>query len=325
VTRAGTETDRTWLGPVALLLAAIIWGFVPTSTRHVVGTLSGGHILLARFLVGALAAAIAIWLLHAPIPERRLWPKTIGFGLLGQLGFNVPLAYGIQHVEAGTAALVSGTSSIFIAVLAAKVLHERVQPRVAVGLLLALVGTVVVSVMSGGEIGIAGDQAVGVLLVLLSSILWAIYSVLVKPWIGPIPPTSIPMFGSLAGLPLMLPLGASGFLAATGELDAISWLAVAQFSLLASVAAPMLWAVGLGRGLASRAGLYLYLVPLFGVVASTLLLDEPVGTGTVVGGALILGGVLLATVIPNRRPQPRVSLDDGTRQEALELSRETLH
>lgn len=302
-----TETERAWLGPVALLLAALIWGFVPTSTRHVVGTLEAGHILLARFLAGALAAAIAIWLLHVPVPVRRLWPKAIFFGLLGQLGFNVPLAYGIQHVEAGTAALVSGTSSIFIAVLAATLLHERVPLRVAAGLLLALVGTVVVAVMSGGEIGIERGQALGVLLVLLSSVLWAIYSVLVKPWIGPIPPTSIPMFGSLAGLPLMLPLGASGFIAATGKLDAIGWLAVAQFALLASVAAPMLWAVGLGRGLASRAGLYLYLVPLFGVVVSTLLLDEPVGTGTVVGGALILGGVLLATVIPRRRVQADMS------------------
>jgi drug/metabolite transporter (DMT)-like permease len=118
----------------------------------------------------------------------------------------------------------------------------------------------------------------------------------VKPWLGPIPPTSIPMVGSIAGLPLMLPVGASGFISGLGELDAIGWLAVAQFTLLASVTAPILWAVGLQRGQASRAGLYLYLVPLFGVAASALLLSEPVGAGTLLGGALILGGVLIATV-----------------------------
>jgi drug/metabolite transporter (DMT)-like permease len=285
---------------VALLLAALIWGFVPVSTRHVVGTLTAGHILLARFLAGAVAAAVAIWLLRAPVPERSLWGRTVAFGLLGQLGFNVPLAYGIQHVQAGTVSLISGTSPIFIAVLAAMLLQERVQPRVIFGLALALVGTVVVTFVSGGEVGISGDQAFGALLILTSAVLWAIYSVMVKPWIGRIPPTSIPMFGSLAGLPLMLPLGASGFIPALGDLDGIGWLSVAQFALLASVAAPMLWAVGLGLGQASKAGLYLYLVPLFGVAASALLLGEPLGAGTIAGGALILLGVLIATVLPQR-------------------------
>jgi drug/metabolite transporter (DMT)-like permease len=285
-----------WVGPLALLGAALIWGFVPVSTRHVVQTLTPGNILLARFIVGAIAAVLAFGLLGAPAPRRSLLPRAVAFGLLGQLGFNLPLAYGIQHVEAGTVALISSTSPIFMAALAAPLLGERLEARVIGGLALAIVGTVVVVLARGGEVALSRDEALGSALILTSAVLWAVYSVLVKPWLGPIPPASIPMVGSIAGLPLILPLGAAGFGAALGALEWTGWLAIAQFTVTATVMAPVLWAVGLQRGEASRAGLYLYLTPLFGVAAAAALLDEAVGLGTLAGGALILGGVLLATL-----------------------------
>ena len=298
-----------WVGPLALITAAMIWGFVPTSTRHVVQTLSPGNILLARFLVGAVAAVILLWLFRAPMPPRELLPRAVFFGLLGQFGFNVPLAYGIQYVEAGTVALISGMSSVFIAALAVPMLGERLRARVVVGLLLALTGSVLVTVLSGGSISLSRDQAFGSLLILLSATLWAIYSVIVKPWLGRIPPTSIPMIGSIAGLPLMIPIGASGFASGLGDLAWTGWLGVAQFTITASVVAPILWAVGLQRGDASRAGLYLYLTPLFGVVVSAILLDEPVTLGTIAGGGLIVAGVAIATLPPlsRRKMQPRAA------------------
>jgi drug/metabolite transporter (DMT)-like permease len=288
----------------------MIWGFVPTSTRHVVQTLTPGNILLARFLVGAVAAVILFWGFRAPMPPRELIPRAIFLGLLGQLGFNVPLAYGIQHVEAGTVALISGMSSVFIAALAVPLLGERLQARVVVGLLLALSGSIVVTVMSGGELSLTRDQAFGSLLILLSATLWAVYSVIVKPWLGRIPPTSIPMLGSIAGLPLMIPIGLAGFASGLGELAWTGWLGVAQFTVTASVIAPILWAVGLQRGEASRAGLYLYLTPLFGVIISAILLDEPITIGTIAGGGLIVAGVALATlpIFDRRRLESRAAV-----------------
>ncbi|HCG30919.1 MAG TPA: hypothetical protein DEU95_14740 [Chloroflexi bacterium] len=280
----------------ALLGATLIWGFVPVSTRHVVETLTPGQILLARFIVGGLVGALALGLLHAPAPPRRLVLRAVGFGLLGQLGFNVPLAYGIKYVEAGTVALISSTSPVLMALLAVPLLQERLRPRVVFGLALSLSGSALVVVAGGRTVALGVDQVAGSLLILLSAILWAFYSVAVKPWLGPIPPTSIPMVGSIAGLPLMLPFGAVGFASALSRLDLPGWMAVALFTVGASVVAPILWAVGLQGGAASRAGMFLYLTPLIGVISGAILLGEPVGLGTVAGGTLILLGVAIATL-----------------------------
>jgi drug/metabolite transporter (DMT)-like permease len=299
------KPSASWIGPAALLGAAAIWGFVPVSTRHVLETLSPGQVVLARFAFSSIVVIAIMLLLHPAMPPRRHLVRTICFGLLGTLGFLVPLTLGLQYVEAGTAALLNATSPIFTAALAALVLHEVVRPRVVAGLSLALLGSVVTAAGSGGGFGLSGEELLGSCLVLLAGLLWAIYSVTVKPWLGPIPPASIPMLGSLAGLPLVLPFGVSGFVAGLSALDAVGWLSLLQFAVGASVVAPILFALGLQRSPATRAAIYSYLTPLFGVVAGAVLLGETIGPATLAGGMLILGGVLLAT-LPARSNSPAV-------------------
>ena len=159
---------------------------------------------------------------------------------------------------------------------------------------------------AGGGFGLSGTELWGSFLVFFAGFLWAIYSVMVKPWLGPIPPASIPMIGALAGLPLVLPFGIAGFATGLGNLDAIGWVSLLQFAIAASVFAPILFAIGLQRSSATRAGIYSYLAPVFGVIAGAALLGETIGPATVLGGALILGGVLLATLTPRPRPRTHV-------------------
>jgi drug/metabolite transporter (DMT)-like permease len=64
----------------------------------------------------------------------------------------------------------------------------------------------------------------------------------------------------------------------------------------ASVVAPILFNLGLSLGRASSAGIYLYLVPVFGAVSSAVLLDERLSALTVGGGALVVLGVAIATL-----------------------------
>ena len=105
----------------------------------------------------------------------------------------------------------------------------------------------------------------------------------------------------------MLPIGVSGLTSGLSDLAWTGWLGVAQFTITASVIAPILWAVGLQRGEASRAGLYLYLTPLFGVIISAVLLGEPITIGTIIGGGLIVAGVVIATLpsVGRRGSTPR--------------------
>jgi len=68
-----------------------------------------------------------------------------------------------------------------------------------------------------------------------------------------------------------------------------------NFSLLSTVRGYSLFYTLVGRGGVSRAMIQLYLAPVVGVIGGMLLLGETVTVGTILGGALILSAVWIAT------------------------------
>lgn len=81
---------------------------------------------------------------------------------------------------------------------------------------------------------------------------------------------------------------------AVGELPA---LASVVFLGLFGTALGFTWyADGVMRLGATRAGLYINLVPVFAVLQGALLLGERVGAASLAGGLLVIAGVLLATL-----------------------------
>ncbi len=293
------------LGTLAMIGTISLWGFVPAATRSLIDDMNSGQILLARFGFGALFALLLIGLVRPAMPARSMMLKTIILGIFGMLGFNVPLVIGIHYVEAGVAALLLGTQPVIIAVLAALVLREYISPRMWAGLAIALLGSSLIALTGGGdEINISPSYLVGCGLVFLAAFLYGLYSIIVKPYLGPdIPPASIALLGAIFSLPFVLPFGASGFATALGNLDASGWLAVALISCGATIGAGVLFSIGLMYLPASRAGTFLYLVPVVGVISSVILLGEHLHTVTIAGGLCIIGGVVLATFSPPAQPE----------------------
>ena len=84
---------------------------------------------------------------------------------------------------------------------------------------------------------------------------------------------------------------ASAFAAGAPALAAVVFLG------LFGTAVGFTWyADGVMRLGATRAGLYINLVPVFAVLQGALLLGERIGAASLAGGLLVIGGVLLATL-----------------------------
>ena len=289
--------SREVAGPLAVCGAVMFWGFVPTATRYLAETFTPGNILLARFSFGGIVVILLFLIWRPPMPSRANMPKAVALGLYAALSFNVPVAFGINIIEGGTAALLIGTQPIFIAVLAGIFLKEHVPRRMIAGLLLALSGSAVIAVAAGGGLSLDGRYLLGCGLVLAAAFLWSSYSVVAKPHLGrDLPAPSVAMIGTLLGLPVVTFLGADGYMDRLSGLPPAGWFAVLMLAAGASVAAPVLWNVGLSLGQASRSGLYLNLVPIFGVTSSVVLLGEALRPEMLVGGGMILVGIALATV-----------------------------
>lgn len=298
--------DASLLTTGALFLAALCWGLAPVATRYLLAYLSPLQLVFLRFLI----ASMLFLPLLAPLRAHRWTFKELAWavfcGLVSVVGYNVTVAYGLRVIPSGMAGLLVATEPIWIMLLAAFALRERISWTVLTGLLLALAG---IALLLGQEtFGAAWSVATlsGVLLVLLAALMWSIYTVAVRSLskeLGARASTALTLI--IGTLPMFIFWDNHTF-STLARLGSAAWIALALLALGSTVAATTLWNFGVARTTSSQAGLFLYLVPLISVAGGAFFLREQVSAVTLVSGVLIIAGVVLAQIrrLPVRQSQP---------------------
>jgi drug/metabolite transporter (DMT)-like permease len=284
-----TTPRRAGSGTASGLIAVTMWGLAPVATRALVLHLAPLPLLVLRVTVaGLILLPVAVPVLRRL--DRAYLPALIGAGLLGMVGYNLPVTVGLQWLPASTAALILATEPIWILVLSRVFLAEPVPRWSWAGAAVAIAG---VAVLAGPE-AFAGGSArtlAGAGLVLLGTALFGAYTIVLRPLAeryGAVPAAAA---STVAGaVPYVL---FAGTLAAAplGTLHPAAWGELAFLALGSTVAGLLLWSVAVTRAGPTRAGLLLYLEPLVGVAGAAILLGEGLSPATLAGGLLIMLGV----------------------------------
>ena len=218
---------------------------------------------------------------------------------MGILGFGAAFVlanWGIAASTATNAALLIVVEPVALMLLGPTLLAERLTSREALGAALAVAGAALVVV--NGIPGVTRQLVPhwrGDLLLVLSALAYASYSllgrrVLVRHAAGRVTASSL-LWGAVA----MLPLALGEWLA--GQRPVWSRAAVAGTLYLGVVVTGLgylVWNWALRRVEAPRAAIFLCVQPVAGAGLGVILLGEPLTGFTLAGGALIVGGVLLA-------------------------------
>jgi drug/metabolite transporter (DMT)-like permease len=275
--------------------AVCLWGLAPVATRAAVGHLSPLPLLLIR-----LAAASLVLLPWAVPVFRRLRPRPAGrlaaAGLLGLVGYNLPVTMGLRWLPASTAGLLLATEPVWVMLLSRAFLGERGGVRGWLGSAVALAGVAVLTGPGAGGGGAGGYRALaGAALVLAATLSFAAYTIVVRPLaaeFGAVPATAAT---TVAGsVPY---LAAAGMLpgAGLGHLGASAWAEIGFLALGSTVAGLVLWNVAVLADNVSRVSLLLYLEPVVSVAGAAVFLGERVTLVMAAGGLLILAGVAVAS------------------------------
>jgi drug/metabolite transporter (DMT)-like permease len=279
------------------LVAVILWGLAPVATRAAVAHLSPLPLLTLR-----MAAATLVLLPWAVPVFRRLRPRAAArlaaAGLLGLVGYNLPVTAGLQWLPAATAGLLLATEPVWVLVLGRVFSGERGGLRPWLGSAVALAG---VAVLAGPEAvtGAGGYRALaGIGLVLAGTLAFAAYTIVLRPLsaeFGAVPATAASTAaGSVPYLAFAGMLPGAGL----GHLGAGVWAELAFLALGSTAAGMLLWNVAVLSGGTARVSVLLYLEPVVSVLGAAVFLGERVGLVTVGGGVLILAGVAVASTGP---------------------------
>jgi drug/metabolite transporter (DMT)-like permease len=301
---------RPLVAYVALALAALFWSGNFIVGRAVHGRVPPVGLAFWRWTIALLVLAVlarrslaAQWR-----PILRAWRVVIPLGILGVGNFNLFVYVGLQHTTATNGLLLQSACPALIVAIAFLTGAGRATPRQALGIAVSLAG--VLAILTRGAPGAiaALSFTVGDLWVLAAVLSWAAYTLLLARRPAEVDPLALLTALVLVGVLWIAPFYAWEMArGARMTLDGTTALAVLYVAIFASVIAYRLWNEGVAHVGATRAGVFLHLMPAFGSVLAMALLDEAPRWFHVVGFALILAGVTLAGVATprgERRPGP---------------------
>lgn len=251
---------------------------------------------IMRFII----AALVLWPLGEhrrrgrkidPADNRKLW----GLGVLAipiNQGFFL---YGLNWTTAGHGALLYALTPLFVMLIAAYLLRERIKLTRTVGIVVAFAGVFIVLAEHGLEL--SPGQFTGDVLILLAVVAWSYYTVLGKPLIKKYGAMVVTARAMTYGTILFLPIGLYAIRDFQPSLVAWdAWLGLLYCAIITSVLAYTLWYWALHFIDAAQVAIFNNMQPIIAAFLGWLLLSEPLTSVFIGGGILVLIGVLVTEI-----------------------------
>jgi len=283
------DSDRRWLPVVAVAITLVLWASAFVAIRHLATDFSAGALSLGRLVVGSVALGVVALSRGLPRPSGRDWVSLVVIGVLWFGVYNVALNQAEHHVDAGTSAMLIQISPVLIAVLATLFLNEQFTLWLALGLVLAFAGVVLIGVSQPG----GHNDIAGVLLCLLAALVYSIALVVQKPLVSRLSALTVTWLACTVGAVACLPF-AGQLIDGTRDASASDIWWVVYLGLFPTAVAFTTYAFALRHMTAGSLGITTYLVPPLTILMGWLLLGETPPGMAYVGGALALVGVAVA-------------------------------
>jgi len=250
---------------------------------------------------------ILAWLLIAPFVIPKIiaqWPTIcqhykilLALSIIGVTSFNTLIYCGLQFTTATNGTLLQSAIPIMILILSATVLKEQISKRQWSGVAVSTLG-VLMLISKGNLTNLLGLQINdGDLWILTAVLCWAVYSILLR-W-RPQTIDGFTLFGITVSITVivLIPLA----LLEQQTAPAITWSlssvgTITYMALFPSILAYLFWNRGIAELGAAKAGLFIHLMPLYGILLAATFLDETIESFHITGILLIFSGIYLAVI-----------------------------
>lgn len=276
---------------IPLFAAFVLWGSQYVISKIALRTVPPVTLLALRYLVSVPALFIVLRLRHALTPIKKGdWPILFAIGFTGYFASFCLQMLGINRLTGSVSSLLGAMNPIFIPILAAFFLHERITPAKIACVALSMAGVVVI-------VGVDGTvDASGALLMLASVFLWSTASIIIRRVSGRYDPMQIALIAILCALPFTVGWSLIELQSAPCSFTLESVLAVLYMGVLGTAVTHSLWNYSLRVMDASFCSMFYPMQPLVSSILGVLFLHEAVTPGFVIGALMICCGIVAAVI-----------------------------
>ncbi|PEU67793.1 DMT family transporter [Bacillus paramobilis] len=278
-----------------LLVAVILWGTAIAPTKWALESIQPFTLLFIRlFFAGGICLLFSFKQLKRSVVHKQVpWKRMSLLSFTGVAGYFMFTSYGISLTSGLHVSIIDAALPLVTILFSAFFLKEKIQLNYWIGIMLGAIGVLLITVPSDNtnqEVSLVGD-----ILILLSTFLFAFYTILLKRpkqerYLSNNVFTTLTL---IIGAVILLPF-AMGEIFYYGFPKIETWKTVFSVMYLvigATILAYWFWNKALERISASVSGLYLNALPLISIITSIVLLNESLTWKVIIGGSLVLIGV----------------------------------
>ncbi len=287
-------------GTAALLAVALVWASTYAFTKLGMREVPPLTLALLRCSLGSAFLIAAVLITRRWVDVARALRKDLllscALGAVGVTAFYACQNLSVQLTSSGIASVLVATNPIFILLLAALVLGERVVVHGVLAVALGFVGVLMIF-LGGNVLGeTAGDATlIGNIIAVGGGLSWAVYTVMSKGAVERQSALVLTTLAYLTGSCLLVPLALlEERSVSVADLTLATWAIILYLGVLGSGVPYLLYNYALTTMEAGRAGVFLFLIPVGALLIGMVFLHEPVTVWAGVGAILVLMGTFLA-------------------------------
>lgn len=275
-----------------LIFAMFLWGAGWPALKILTPELSFEVVSFWRFFIMSLAFIPVLIYLKKPIHlPRRALPYISSSAILNVL-FMVFAFVGVKHGSAGSGGVIITTISPILTFLIVNLMSRHMIPKQQIlGLLLGLIGGAIMFQVT--HIKLESFLGGAEFYFMLCALAWAGVTILAQKSHLHINPIHYSFFISIIASLILFILALPYNILAVFDQGAIFWSALLYLGILGQTLATTIYYIASGELGSSKTSTYMFLVPLFALVMSYILLQEPIELHVVIGGAISLFALYL--------------------------------
>lgn len=248
--------------------------------------------LIRFFIASVILGAMRILKKDEIHPTHDDMKKFVISGLLGITLYFAAENIGVQLTTASNASLIVASYPAITSLFEFLIYGTKPKGKTVIGIVLAFIGICILTVKQDSANNV--QSLYGNIILIVAGIIWAFYNFTARSVAEKYSPLTISYYQMLFGTIFFLPL----VLLEHGTIQAITFpgtIAIVYLSCGCSVAAFLLYNLGLRRLSAATSISLMNLVPVFGLLFSVLLLHETTTLRQIIGGIIVITGVVLST------------------------------
>lgn len=277
---------------IAGTLFAILWASASTATK--IGLTVAQPLIIAemRFaLASCIMLLVAHFIFRHRLPAKKEWKQLAVYGFLNISVYLGLYVFAMQKITAGIGALAVAANPVIMSFLSVFFLKKKLNFSIILSIVVCVIGVICAAFPLFKNSSVSVEGLLVLFLSMLSYSIGAIYFSF-KSWEG-LSLLTINGWQSLLGGLFLLPVALLFYDKHSNHFSEKFWISTGWLAILVSVFAVQLW-LWLLKLNPIRAGLWLFLCPLYGFIIAAWLLNDVISLYTIAGITLVILGLLLS-------------------------------